>query len=150
LKLSIERGGGFVAGVDWACPLREVLPLGKPAASSRACTCLKLSVYSNGRGLRAWRRPAHRRLFRQLSLSFGKGFAIFSPQRSQPPAPRRGPLAKRLTQTRRPASKPKPPPRRLLAVIGALHRRLFSQPLEFFPKRPMRRGPRPSQCRCGV
>jgi hypothetical protein len=90
LKLSIERGGGFVAGVDWACLSREVLPLGRPAASSRACTCLKLSVYSNGRGLRAWRRPAYRRLFRQPSLSFGKGFAIFSPQRSQPPAPRRG------------------------------------------------------------
>ncbi len=33
LKLSTERGGNFVAGVDSACPLREVLPLGKPAAS---------------------------------------------------------------------------------------------------------------------
>ena len=46
----------------------------------------------------AWGRPAYRRLFRLPSLSFGEGFAIFSPQRSQP---RRGPLAERLTQTRR-------------------------------------------------
>jgi hypothetical protein len=150
LKLSIERGGGFVAGVESACLSREVLPLGRPAASRRACTCLKLSVYSNGRDLRTWRRLAHRRLLRQPSLSFGKGSASFSPQRSQPPAPRRGPLTERLTQTRRPASKPKPPPRRLLAVVGALHRRLFSQLLEFFPKRLMGRWPCPGQCRRGV
>jgi len=135
LKLSIERGGGFVAGVESACPSREVLPLGRPAASRRACTCFKLSVYSNGRGLRAWRRPAHRRLFRQPSLSFGKSSAIFSPQRSQPPAPRRGPLAEAHTDA---------------AASRSLHRRLFSQPLEFFPKRFMRGGPCPSQRRCGV
>jgi len=42
LKLLTERGG-FVAGVDSACPPCEVLPLGRPAASRRACTCLKLS-----------------------------------------------------------------------------------------------------------
>jgi len=43
LKLPSERGGGFVAGVDSASPPREVLPLGRPATSRRACTCLKLS-----------------------------------------------------------------------------------------------------------
>jgi len=53
LKLSIERGGGFVAGVESACLSREVLPLGKPAASKRACTCLKLSET-----LLQWKRPA--------------------------------------------------------------------------------------------
>jgi len=53
LKLSTERGGGFVAGVDSACPSREVLPLGRPAASMRACTCFKLSET-----LLQWKRPA--------------------------------------------------------------------------------------------
>ncbi len=43
LKLSTERGCGFVAGVDSACPLREVLPLGRSAVSRGACACLKLS-----------------------------------------------------------------------------------------------------------
>ncbi len=53
--------------------------------------------------------------------------AIFSPQRSQPPATRRGPLAEKLTQTRRPVSKSKPPSRRLLAVYtGASSPSLFS------------------------
>ena len=116
LKLSTERGGGFVAGVDLACPPRQVLTLGRPAASRRACTCLKLSEASDGGGLRAWERPAYRRLFRQPSLSFGKGSAIFSPQRSRPLAPRRGPLTEKLTQTRR-----------LLAVYtGASSPSLFS------------------------
>jgi hypothetical protein len=51
LKLSTERGGGFVAGVDSACMLRGVLPLGRAAASRRACTCLNLSEAR-------WRGPA--------------------------------------------------------------------------------------------
>ncbi len=93
LKLSIERGGGLVAGADSA----RIPASRSPSAEGPA--------RPGG--------PAYRRLFRQPSLSFGKGPAIFSPQRSQP---RRGPPAERFTQTRRPASKSKPPQRRLLAV----------------------------------
>jgi hypothetical protein len=98
-----ERGGGFVAGVDSACPPREVLPLGRSAVSRRACICLKLSE-ARWKGPAHLGRPAYRRLFRQPSLSFGvfhdvENPASFSPQRSRPPATRRG-LLRRSSRRR--------------------------------------------------
>jgi hypothetical protein len=59
-------------------------------------------------------------------------------------------LDRNAVETRRPVSKSKPSPRRLLAVVGALRRCLFSQFLEFFSQRFMGGGPYPRQCGCGV
>jgi hypothetical protein len=128
LKLSTERGG-----VKYS-----PLSLGGLVAGADSARAL-LRKASRRRGLRAWGRPAHRLFFRQPSLSFGvfhdvENPAIFSPQRSQP---RWGPPSGGEAHADAAASR-------------SLHRRLFSQPLEFFPQRFMGRWPCPGQRRCGV